>query len=65
MQVNKDTFCVLPFVHAVLNPYDSTKHKTNALPCCRYTHSATEYYESVDPINKWRKARRVYSLLER
>lgn len=52
MQVNKDTFCVLPFVHAVLNPYDSTKHKTNALPCCRYTHSATEHFENVDPINK-------------
>jgi sulfatase maturation enzyme AslB (radical SAM superfamily) len=52
MQVNKDTFCVLPFVHAVLNPYDSEKHKTNALPCCRYTHSATEHFESVDPINK-------------
>jgi len=52
MQVNKDTFCVLPFIHAVLNPYDSTKHKTNALPCCRYTHSATEHFESVDPINK-------------
>ena len=52
MQVNKDTFCVLPFIHTVLNPYDSLTHKTTALPCCRYPHSGTEYYENIDPINK-------------
>lgn len=52
MQVNKDTFCVLPFVHAVMNPYDSSKHKINAMPCCRYNHSGTEYFENVEPIKK-------------
>ena len=52
MQVNKDTFCVLPFIHTVLNPYDSAKHKISALPCCRYSHSGTEHFESTDPINK-------------
>ena len=49
---NKDTFCVLPFMHAVLNPYDAAKYKTSALPCCRYAHSGTERYEDTDPINK-------------
>ncbi len=52
MQHNKDSFCVLPFIHTVLNPYDSSKHETNALPCCRYSHLETEHYEYVDPINK-------------
>jgi organic radical activating enzyme len=52
MQVNKETFCVLPFIHTVLNPYDSSKHNTNALPCCRYAPSNTEFFENTDPINK-------------
>lgn len=35
-----------------MNPYDSAKHRSTSLPCCRYDHSGTEYYENIDPINK-------------
>lgn len=47
-----DSFCVLPFIHAVMNPFDSSKDRASALPCCRYPHKYTEHKEDVDPINK-------------
>jgi sulfatase maturation enzyme AslB (radical SAM superfamily) len=52
MQLPSDTFCVLPFIHTVLNPYNSVEHKINALPCCRYSHDGAEKLENVDTINK-------------
>jgi sulfatase maturation enzyme AslB (radical SAM superfamily) len=32
----KDTFCVLPFIHSVYNPYDPDTTSCSILPCCRY-----------------------------
>lgn len=49
---DSDSFCVLPFIHAVLNPFDSSKDRASALPCCRYPHQYTEHKEDTDPINK-------------
>ncbi len=47
-----DSFCVLPFIHATLNPFDASQHRASALPCCRYPHEHTERYIDTDQINK-------------
>ncbi len=52
MQLPSNTFCVLPFIHTVLNPYNSVEHNVNALPCCRYSHTGSEKLENIDTINK-------------
>ena len=49
---DKDSFCVLPFIHATLNPFDKEVHKASALPCCRYPHDQTERFIDDDVINK-------------
>ena len=49
---DRDSFCVLPFIHAVMNPYDSSNERASILPCCRYPHKYTEHQEDIDPINK-------------
>jgi sulfatase maturation enzyme AslB (radical SAM superfamily) len=47
----KDTFCVLPYIHAVYNPYDSSKEDCSVLPCCRYDFMhETENSVSHEPI---------------
>jgi sulfatase maturation enzyme AslB (radical SAM superfamily) len=51
-QLPSNTFCVLPFIHTVLNPYNSVEHNVNAIPCCRYSHDGAEKLENVDTINK-------------
>ena len=40
----KDTFCVLPYIHAVYNSYNSDKADCFVLPCCRYDFT----YEQED-----------------
>lgn len=46
-----DTFCVLPFIHAVYNPYDPNKEKGRILPCCRFNSRASVETEDVnDPL---------------
>lgn len=52
MKLPSDTFCVLPFIHTVLNPYNSELHKNNALPCCRFSHEGTERVKTGDLINQ-------------
>jgi organic radical activating enzyme len=47
-----ESFCVLPFIHTTLNPFDPTQHSASALPCCRYPHEHTERFISTDQINK-------------
>lgn len=32
----RKTFCVLPYIHAVYNPYDPIEKAGHVLPCCRY-----------------------------
>ena len=49
---DKDSFCVLPFIHATLNPFDNQEHNASALPCCRYPHDHTERFIDDDQINK-------------
>lgn len=47
----KDTFCVLPYIHAVYNPYDASKEDCSVLPCCRYDFMhETETSVSHEPI---------------
>lgn len=46
-----DTFCVLPFIHAVYNPFNAETENCNILPCCRYDlnfHTETEQH--ISPI---------------
>lgn len=35
----RKTFCVLPFIHAVYNPYDPLTSEGHIMPCCRYDSS--------------------------
>ena len=54
---NKD-FCVLPFIHTVENPFNSSIHKSNSLICCRISHDTTEHNIDSDTINlspTWKK----------
>lgn len=46
----RKTFCVLPFIHAVYNPYDPLKKAGHVLPCCRYD-SAIGEAETVNVSN--------------
>lgn len=63
MQLPSNTFCVLPFIHTVLNPYNSAEHKINALPCCRFSHAGAEKQEANDVINNsatWLKLQKQF-----
>lgn len=46
-----DTFCVLPYIHSVYNPFDTETENCNILPCCRYDlNFHTETKEHIAPI---------------
>lgn len=46
-----DKFCVLPFLHAVYNPYDSEKQQSNISICCRIDQTTNDFSGTLDPIN--------------
>lgn len=51
----RKTFCVLPYIHAVYNPYDPLKKAGHVLPCCRYD-SAKGNAETVNIIEPNKKS---------
>lgn len=53
-----NNFCVLPFIHTVMNPYDPSNASLNAIPCCRIDVSdeSIHEYSVMNPPDspKWR-----------
>lgn len=45
-----DKFCVLPFVHAVYNPYDPEVEKSNISICCRIDQTTNDFSGTNEPI---------------
>lgn len=47
-----DSFCILPFIHAVYNPYDSAKQNANLSVCCRFDQLKNETNQYSNPISE-------------
>ncbi len=66
-----DTFCVLPYIHAVFNPYDVNEDYpggtalSNIKPCCRYDgndgHDIFGTYKPIEDSEIFKKVQEELS----
>lgn len=54
-----DKFCVLPFLHAVYNPYDPEKQESNISICCRIDQTTNDFSGNVDSINHGKTRKKI------
>jgi hypothetical protein len=45
-----DSFCVLPFIHAVYNGYETSTENSRIRPCCRYNTLESETSDVQNPL---------------